>query len=1282
MKIFISGDWQLDINPGYDKVDPDTNRSTRFQENLEILERMTDEALADGAEGMLHLGDLTEKRDPKALEMEAAANLFARFMKPGGRVWAVAGNHDGAFFDVSSSSFAPLAAMRPDQFKLFHHVAFDRELQMLAIPYIHRATPEEIQGLVEAACRQEDGIVSGPAFAAVHYGLQGCVVGPKNLVTAGDYLGPDQFRAFPLDHIFAGHIHKAQEIMIGTAHGWHPGSPVICDMGERNDRKTYLLFDTVTREVRVKEVPQRRRWISIPYSPAIAQGMPMWTGNDLVKVVGTYEKPDYPKATLEAAFKAGLPRPFALEVEVKAAKTERAMRSLSVTSAGGLREALQMYVREKYPNFSKDPGQIGPATALAMSTLQEQGGLTYCDAIQPSNITISNFMTFIRYKSDFMPGEPMLVAVENGVGKTNFFEAILWALTGKVSKGLDLAGVVRQGAQDTEVTLSLLGQKADEEDQAFRITRRVKLNKAGKAAQTLTLERWDRVREAFDKTLSDGTQAEIQGRIDSLVGGSFITLRTTAFKFQKDNSPFIACHPTERKAVIGEVTGLAPLNRAWKVLDGRRLESARALEAGKNRLAGMIAAGEGNEDRIAALKTEMEVAATGLVAAQTEIPGAEAAEAGAREVVTAAKAKAESLETQLRAQPNTEAKLMATTQAVTTFDTTYQNQRAEKLLQHAQLKTAITDAETEIAATPAPTPQEIESLEIVERMAAAARDRDRDACEKARGTLAVTDAQLQNWTTTSTTLKQGLAKVEADLTALGELMPVADAEAVQARAEAEASTADEACAAALQGAVSAREALKQLRETAAALVREREGFAGKDIGTCSKCGQAIDSTHIEQELARIGAAADANGEAIETAEAQVKAADEALLRTSAEKTKTQALAKTCADAAQALKLKLQAQAQAQASLADLQAKLAAATEQVNLKTGERNTAVTLVSTLSANLVQAEAALAQAQATLATARTQAQKVQATRGRLQAMQEQMQAVLEAGLREKAQYESEIQKLQAAALAAKTEHDGQQVLTQLLRDQVQAARAAAAEASAILTGASLALAAVRSRISTAEQRIQDFRNQIKRIKDQQQALVTARFELGVLTERAEIDEIAAGLLDARNGLPVYLIDQALPFLEDRINHYLGKLGMERLVVELSTLADDKETLAVLIDNGRPGPRLDIAAFSGGQLDRVEYGVKCALADLARQTRGVTFGLVCFDEPSGGLNAAGKEALIALLYERSEAYPVTILTSHDEALIRAFHNQIRFGQGPQEETVVMGAEIKEVAVPMMEAA
>ena len=114
-------------------------------------------------------------------------------------------------------------------------------------------------------------------------------------------------------------------------------------------------------------------------------------------------------------------------------------------------------------------------------------------------------------------------------------------------------------------------------------------------------------------------------------------------------------------------------------------------------------------------------------------------------------------------------------------------------------------------------------------------------------------------------------------------------------------------------------------------------------------------------------------------------------------------------------------------------------------------------------------------------------------------------------------------------------------------------------------------------------------------------------------------------------------------------------RLIVKIcSTVEDDKETLAVLVDNGVE-PRLDIRAYSGGQLDRVEVALKMAMADLGKATRGAVLGLQCFDEPTGGLDDSGKEALAALLFKRcAQDYPCTFVVSHDPRMASAFPRRL----------------------------
>jgi DNA repair exonuclease SbcCD ATPase subunit len=237
--------------------------------------------------------------------------------------------------------------------------------------------------------------------------------------------------------------------------------------------------------------------------------------------------------------------------------------------------------------------------------------------------------------------------------------------------------------------------------------------------------------------------------------------------------------------------------------------------------------------------------------------------------------------------------------------------------------------------------------------------------------------------------------------------------------------------------------------------------------------------------------------------------------------------------------------------------------------------------------------------------------------------------------------------------------------LRDQVVAAQQVANAAGQALVQALTQVETVKLALAAARARAADQQAILDQLQAQAAALESARFELAMLLERAEIDTLAAGLLDPRTGVPNSLIDGMLPFLQERVNEYMDAMGMGRLAVELTTLDGDKETLAILVDNGRPGRKLDIVEYSGSQVGRIRYALKCAAGDLQRQSRGVAFGYTAYDEPAG-LDEEGTKGLVQLLRDRCRHYPSTYVISHDERLISSFDNRLQFSQGPEDETVI----------------
>ena len=66
--------------------------------------------------------------------------------------------------------------------------------------------------------------------------------------------------------------------------------------------------------------------------------------------------------------------------------------------------------------------------------------------IIPESVEGWNFLSHEKFRVEFTPGEALLICGENGFGKTNILEAPLFAMAGKVSKGLKMASLVRQQA--------------------------------------------------------------------------------------------------------------------------------------------------------------------------------------------------------------------------------------------------------------------------------------------------------------------------------------------------------------------------------------------------------------------------------------------------------------------------------------------------------------------------------------------------------------------------------------------------------------------------------------------------------------------------------------------------------------------------------------------------------------------------------------------------------------------------------------------------------------------
>lgn len=1280
MLLGIFGDTQINDHPPHDQVHKTTQRSTRFDEGIEVTEKVVDKMAEAGAQGILHLGDWTEHKDPTRLENLGIARILNRGFDKGLFWYGLAGNHDGSIFEQTSSSIEHFGLLRRDQMRFYHRPEVDTELGMLAVPYLHGLTAEQVKHQVDLAferARLTGWKPKGPLFGAFHYGAKGATAGFDNREIQGDYLPHDVILAEPLDHAFGGHIHKAQDFEITApgkngvtkAHWWHPGSVVIQNIGERADGKQWILFDTATRKVIRQNIPQPRKFLVIPYSPALAklpeEAAPQWGPNDIVQLQGEFSPGDHPADTMAQAFKLGVPMPFSLDLkQVKPQKSARAAAALEINTEGGMHEALQSYVRESFKNESGNANIIGPATQTVLDMLEESGLKTYAPIITPVEMELTDILTARKLRLVFKQGVAVIITGENGVGKSNSFEGFLWVQYGETSKGLSLAGVVNRNAMAGNGMVIYEGQ-GPEGPSRFRITRSVKLNKDLKAAQKLTLDRWDG--KAW-VSLSDGGVPEVQKLIDQLLGGSFQSVKTTAFSFQETKlktwDSFLSAHPTERKAILGEVLGLTPLYLAHKELDKRRLATGREFQTAKDNLAGRLAVAEDQEKRVAELQQQLATAEAEVARIEKELPGMDETVRLATLQDSGSKAELAAARTALEGLPNTAAKVSAAKAALQGYKDTQAKAQSDKLAALDTLKAEIVKLQAELAQLQAPTPEAIQAMEttLASTKAELATQQARNLA--AQGALQGAQAALTAAKETAKKAKEELGKTSVKLAALPAIV-IPDPAALAA-AEAEVQAADQKIQELTAASATATAAITSLQEKLELLAARRAEFNGKDIGNCSRCGHAIDSAHIEKELSDI-----AKDEAAAQNELGQVMSGKGLVSTELGQV---LLAKGSATArVEDLKGKQQAAALAKQEMDQLTATfneqtaaLATANQDELTKTQAAAAAESDAAGIAGPLASAKSHADQQQLLVDQAKAQAAAVAEKNGQLQAKKDQETKDRDDYSKFCKDTNERIQDLEQALATAQNEDIQNQALADAMRSQVTLKETTANAAASALTTCMLKQSEMKGALTTATTAKTNATTALADIEAQKLANQEALLQLGMLEQKLQITETACKLVDPKTGLPAHLVDRYLPFLEDRMNFYMEQLGRATLSVAFTPFEDDKDSLAIMINDGKTGRAVEIRGYSGGQLGRVDWSLKFAMADLVRQVRGVTLGLMCCDEPTGGLDDAGITMLVSLLKQRVGTYPVTMIITHDEEMIRSFDQTIHFSESATGETLV----------------
>ncbi len=147
------------------------------------------------------------------------------------------------------------------------------------------------------------------------------------------------------------------------------------------------------------------------------------------------------------------------------------------------------------------------------------------------------------------------------------------------------------------------------------------------------------------------------------------------------------------------------------------------------------------------------------------------------------------------------------------------------------------------------------------------------------------------------------------------------------------------------------------------------------------------------------------------------------------------------------------------------------------------------------------------------------------------------------------------------------------------------------------------------------------------------------------------------SRTGIRSYLLDKIVPFLNDRVGHYLDILtdgGIEAkfsTVKELSS-GEKRENFNLEISNRNAADSYE--GNSGGEKRRVDLGVALGFNDFISSRSGKRFNLLVLDEVFEGVDADGLYYVIKVLEDIARRKSSVFVITHRDELKSYFSDEI----------------------------
>lgn len=811
---------------------------------------------------------------------------------------------------------------------------------------------------------------------------------------------------------------------------------------------------------------------------------------------------------------------------------------------------------------------------------------------------------------------------DNGHGKSALLDGITWALWGK-ARGKSLDGLIHHGQNDMEVDFEFLIGEA-----RYRVVRK-RWRAAGKGAGRSELEFQIRNGVAW-QPLTGATVSETERSIESTLKLSYDTFINSALLLQGKADLFTAAGPSNRKAVLGEILGLA----RYDELEARAKDLRKERAATAAIHAGAIRDMEPVVARLPEQEREREQARAGL----DRLAATLAARLAERDALAL---QQHALERQLADLREAEAARAAGRITV---------ESGERRL--AQIAAAIATDSSSAAVAPAIRAgyESLQSARLAERRwsEAASRNHELEATvQPLRAELARAEARLEHDVQSAKREQRELSDVVAQAAAQERELAALQSEssALAERANHLAGLRQQAAAqreevAALEGEN------KSLRESAhakRARLDDLKAAADRGERDCPLCRSALN----EQDFQQVIAAWDAEGRA-----------EAARFRANAEQIKTlKASAERLDDSAETMSREVetnQRRQDRQRATLEMGIEKGKAAAVKLREVGAR--ADELAAALAGGLFAQEArqrvrALEQERDQLgydaAAHRAATRRVDEFRE-----YEQRQADLDRALDRLEANRADHTRQTEALTQARSALANAEARVQALSEATAASPAIAAklaDARAVAQGLEREQAALREKAGALDAAIANGRELERMISEKRALLIVSR------RDEAAYDELARAF--GKNGVQAFIIDAVLPELEREANRLLSGMTNGRMTVALETQratrsGDAAETLLVRISD-EWGTR-DYEFYSGGEAFRINLSLRIALSKLLARRSGAPLPTLVIDEGFGSQDAAGRERLIEAITAIQQDFQCLLVVTHIDELKSAFDTRI----------------------------